>query len=151
MGLAHHEVPVAHGPGSPWSPCKSWAWLTIESLWLMGLAHHRVPVVYGPGSPSSPYGSEVENASVESKGLRLNFSWWLRIFSLSHTHDKTENISLYFFTKLKTYHLSFPIYCTCLYIFLIHLWSRGRSNCCIKSRLSPLSAQFVSCSCSSWS
>ncbi|RMX60726.1 hypothetical protein pdam_00006798 [Pocillopora damicornis] len=57
MGLGHHRVPVAHGPGSPWSPCGSWAWVTIESLWLMGLGHHRVPVAHGPGSPWSPCGS----------------------------------------------------------------------------------------------
>ena len=29
---------------------------------------------------------------------------------LSHTHDKTKNIFLYFFTKLKTCHLSYSIY-----------------------------------------
>ena len=30
--------------------------------------------------------------------------------TLSHTHDKTKNIFLYFFTKLKTCHLSYSIY-----------------------------------------
>ena len=33
-------------------------------------------------------------------------SWGLRIFSLSHACDKTENIFLFFFTDLKTNHLS---------------------------------------------
>ena len=39
---------------------------------------------------------------------RFNSSWELRIFSLSHASDKTKHISLYFFTELKTYHLSYP-------------------------------------------
>ena len=39
--------------------------------------------------------------SAESTGLRLDSSWRLRFFSLSHTHDKMKNIFLYFFTKLK--------------------------------------------------
>ena len=44
------------------------------------------------------------------KGLRFNSSWGLRIFSLSHCHDKVKNILLYFFTELKTYHLCYFIY-----------------------------------------
>ena len=58
---------------------------------------------------SSPYGlcsSAVEHQSAESGGLRFNSSWGLRIFSFSHTRDKTENMFLYFFTELKTYHFS---------------------------------------------
>ena len=39
---------------------------------------------------------------------RFDSSWELRIFSLSHASDKTKHISLYFFTELKTYHLSNP-------------------------------------------
>ena len=31
------------------------------------------------------------------------------ISSSSHAHDKTKNLFLYFFTKLKTYHLSYSI------------------------------------------
>ena len=31
----------------------------------------------------------------ESKGLRFDSSWGLRIFSLSHAHYKTKNIFLY--------------------------------------------------------
>ena len=31
-------------------------------------------------------------------------------FLLSHARDKTENIFLYFFAELKTYHLSYSIY-----------------------------------------
>ena len=42
--------------------------------------------------------------------MRFNCSWGLRIFPLSHTCDKTKNLFLYFFTKLKTYHLSDSIY-----------------------------------------
>ena len=29
---------------------------------------------------------------------------------MSHAHDKTKSISLYFFTELKTYHLSYSTY-----------------------------------------
>ena len=32
------------------------------------------------------------------------------MFSLSHTSEKTKQIFFYFFTKLKTYHLSYSIY-----------------------------------------
>ena len=52
-------------------------------------------------------GSVVEHRSAESEGLRFDSSWGLRIFSLSHARDKTKNIFLYFFTELKTYHLSY--------------------------------------------
>ena len=45
--------------------------------------------------------SVVEHRSAESKGLRFVSSWRLRIFSISHARDKTANIFLYFFTKLK--------------------------------------------------
>ena len=60
-------------------------------------------------------------------GLRFNSSWGLRIFSLSNACDKTKNILLYFFTELKTYHLSYFIYKlsdTCLLIGSF-LWSIG--------------------------
>ena len=39
--------------------------------------------------------------------LRFVSSWRIRTFSLSHARDKTKNVFLYFFTELKTYHLSF--------------------------------------------
>ena len=32
----------------------------------------------------------LEHRSAESEGLRFNFSWGLRIFSLSHARDKTK-------------------------------------------------------------
>ena len=47
--------------------------------------------------------------SAESEGLRFDSSWGLRVFSLSHSRDKTKNF-LYFFTELKSYHLSNFIY-----------------------------------------
>ena len=59
-----------------------------------------------PGSPWSLCGSVVEHLSMKSEGLRFNSSWGLRIFSLSHTRDKTKKIFLYFFTEPKTHHLS---------------------------------------------
>ena len=52
----------------------------------------------------------VEHRSTESEGLKFDSSWGLRIFSLSHAHDKTKNIFLYFLTELKTYYLSYSIY-----------------------------------------
>ena len=60
-----------------------------------------------PRSPWSLRGSVVEHRSAKSKGLRFDSSSGLRIFSLSHARDKTKNIFLYFFTKFKTYHLSY--------------------------------------------
>ena len=60
-------------------------------------------------------------------GLRFNSSWGLRIFSLSKARDKTKNIFLYFFTELKTYHVSYSFYKlndTCLLIGSF-LWSIG--------------------------
>ena len=44
----------------------------------------------------------VEHRNAESEGLRFDSSWGLRIFSLSHAHDKAKNIFLYFFNELKT-------------------------------------------------
>ena len=44
--------------------------LTIESLWL-------------------------SERALEPEGLRFDSSWWLEIFSLSHTCDKAKNIFLY--------------------------------------------------------
>ena len=49
----------------------------------------------------------VEHWSAKSKGLRFDSSEGLTVFPLSHTDDKTKNIFLYFFTELKTYHLSY--------------------------------------------
>ena len=40
-------------------------------------------------------GSVVEHHSAESEELRLNCSWELKIFSLSHLCDKTKNIFLF--------------------------------------------------------
>ena len=51
----------------------------------------------------------VEHWSAESEGLRFDSSWGLKIFSLSHARDNTKknkNTFLYFFTELKTFHLS---------------------------------------------
>ena len=50
--------------------------------------------------------------------MRNRISWGPRTFSLSQSRDKTKNIFLYFFTELKTNHLSYSIYkqVTCLKI-----------------------------------
>ena len=42
--------------------------------------------------------------------MRNRISWGPRIFSLSQSRDKTKNIFLYFFTELKTNHLSYSVY-----------------------------------------
>ena len=63
-----------------------------------------------PCSPYSFRGSVVEHQTAQSEGLRFNSSWELTVFTLSHTCDKMKNIFLYFFTKDKTYHLSYSIY-----------------------------------------
>ena len=44
------------------------------------------------------------------RAQNLNFSWGLRIFSLSCARDKTKNIFLCLFTELKTYYLSYSIH-----------------------------------------
>ena len=51
-------------------------------------------------------------------GIELQTFGFLRMFSLSHVRDKTKSIFLYFFTKLKTYYLSyFYLLCFCLVIW----------------------------------
>ena len=42
--------------------------------------------------------------------VTMNFLGDSEFFSLSYAHDKAKNIFLYFFTKLKTDHLSYSIY-----------------------------------------
>ena len=60
-----------------------------------------------PHSPQSLCVSVVEHDRVQiPESLRFNSSWEFRIFSLSHAHEK---IFLYFFIKLKTYHLTYSI------------------------------------------
>ena len=50
--------------------------------------------------------------------MRDRISWGPRIFFLFQSRDKTKNIFLFFFTELKTNHLSYSIYkqVTCLKI-----------------------------------
>ena len=47
--------------------------------------------------------------TVRTGGLRFDSSWGLRIFSLPHARDQTNNIFSYFFIELKTYYLSYSI------------------------------------------
>ena len=42
--------------------------------------------------------------------VTINFLGDSEFFSLTYAHDKAKNIFLYFFTKLKTDHLSYSIY-----------------------------------------
>ena len=64
------------------------------------------PQTFGFCAHLSLCGSVVGHPSTESEGLRFDSSWGLRIFSFSHACEMTKNIFLYFFTELKTYHLS---------------------------------------------
>ena len=48
--------------------------------------------------------------SAESEGLRFDSSWGLESYSFSLARDKKKNIFLYFFTELKTYHISYSNY-----------------------------------------
>ena len=42
--------------------------------------------------------------------VTINFLGYSEFFSLTYAHDKAKNIFLYFFTKLKTDHLSYSTY-----------------------------------------
>ena len=75
--------------------------ITSESPWEIE------PQTFGFCAHLSLYGSVVEHSSAESEGLRFDSLWGLRIFSFSHAREMTKNIFLYFFTELKTYHLSY--------------------------------------------
>ena len=60
----------------------------------------------------------------EFTGLGFNSSWGLKIFSLSHAVEKTKNIFLYFFTELKTYHLSnFNVICDISSRIILNIWA----------------------------
>ena len=65
----------------------------------------------GPRSPQCLCGSMVEHWSPASEDLRFDTIPHVvsEFFSLRHA-DKTKNLSLYFFTELKTYHISYSIY-----------------------------------------
>ena len=54
----------------------------------------------GPCSPYSFCSSVVEHRSAEFEGLRCDFKWGSRIFSLSYARDKRKNLFLYFFSEL---------------------------------------------------
>ena len=77
------------------SPCEEWNLRPLDSMLRCSTTE-----------PQRLNGEQGLLWSVKSKALRFNSSWGLRIFSLCHTCDKTKNIFLYFFTELKTYHLS---------------------------------------------
>ena len=49
----------------------------------------------GPLSPRSLCGSVVEHQNAESKGLKFDSLWRIRIFSLSHAREKTKSIFLF--------------------------------------------------------
>ena len=50
-----------------------------------------------------------KNTQLQNK-IKLKKNKTNRIFSLSHTRDKTKKTSSFFFTQPKTYHLSYSIY-----------------------------------------
>ena len=100
-------------------------------VWLLWYNHGYLMVIWWLSDLCSDALPLSWNWSAGFEGLRFNSSWGLRIFSLSNARDKTKNIFLYFFTELKTYHVSYFIYKlsdTCLLIGSF-LWSIG--NKCI--------------------
>ena len=66
------------------------------------------------------------------------------MFSLFHDRDKTKNILLYFFTELKTYHLSYSIH-----IIVVHVASpfTPKNNFCLLTHVSwPKQIMQTTCS-----
>ena len=70
--------------------------VTLSTLLILAVCRTRVihELHKTPSSPWSICSSVVEHQSAESEGLRVDSSWGLRIFSLSHARDKKKNISL---------------------------------------------------------
>ena len=70
--------------------------VTLSTLLILAVCRTRVihELHKTPSSPWSICSSVVEHQSAESEGLRVDSSWGLRIFSLSHARDKTKNIFL---------------------------------------------------------
>ena len=70
--------------------------VTLSTLLILAVCRMRVihELHKTPSSQWSICSSVVEHQSAESEGLRVDSSWGLRIFSLSHARDKKKNISL---------------------------------------------------------
>ena len=71
-------------------------------------------------------GTELSNLKPLDYTLWCSTAGDSECFSLSHAHDKMNNISLYFFTKLRIYHLSYFYLQTLLYW---HCWSYQYAGC----------------------
>ena len=93
-----------------WVPMRNWNWdLQIPYSNSSSVVEHqstnqitiRYPWLYLSNQTldfqifCSDSGSVVEHHSAEYKGQRFNSSWELRIFSLSHTRNKTKKTSFF--------------------------------------------------------
>ena len=100
--------------------CHMWtswrALLAIESLWLSVRTSQRNPKVWG----SIPHGDS-------------------EFFSLAHARDKTKNIFLYFFAKLKTYQEPW-IFDMTVEVAMKQLWIWNQKTCSLNEMVSPFIA-----------
>ena len=64
--------------------------MTLSTLLILTVCRTRVTICIRPRSPNSLYGSVVEHRNANSKGLRFDSSWELRICSLSHAREKHQ-------------------------------------------------------------
>ena len=122
---SHEELNLWPSDSTLW--CSTTEPESESKVWLLWYNHGYLMVIWFVLWCSA---TELE-LECGTGGLRFNSSWELRIFSLSNACDKTKNIFLYFFTELKTYHVSYSFYKlndTCLLIGSF-LWSIG--NKCI--------------------
>ena len=77
-------------------------YLSVSYFYLQTLRHR-----HGWFQPWSLCGSVVEHRNAESEGLRFDSSWRHRFFFLYPMLVTWRKTSFSFFTKLKTYHLSY--------------------------------------------
>ena len=98
--LGFHALTLYH-----WATETLW-WATLLASLIQAVC--RMLIAYelhgGPCSSQSVFGLVVEHRRGESNGLRFDSLWGLRSFS---TRQKKN--FLYFFTQLRTHHLSYSI------------------------------------------
>ena len=83
----------------------------------------------------------LEHRSAESEGLGFDSSWRLGVFSLAHARNKTKNIFLYFFAKLKTCQEPW-IFDMTVEVAMKQLWIWNQKTCSLNEMVSPF---FVGC------
>ena len=78
-------------------------YFTFASLLILPSELKTIKMARNMFSPCHTRGTTLLSPHKESN---LSPQGGIRIFSLSHARDETKNILLYFFTELKTYHLT---------------------------------------------